>query len=169
MQTLLLEIVPEICIYLPCLPEVRLLMTTKRLAEHAAKNKKARRLAVLRAFDSIIAHERDFPVETEGSDFETYSTMTYIEQDKVVEMEQVAKYNRTGRHVFVELEWREDFLIVHIRSSTSVGCHSTGFEHSACIIYPHKGTIRERGRNSVEKPMEADLFHILDSMLSVGV
>ena len=167
--TLSPEILAHICVYLPCIAEARLLMTTKRLAAHATETKKARRLAVLRAFETLIAHVGDFPIETEVPNRKAYSTMKYSEEYKMVQMERTTKDKRTGLHVYVEVEWHEDFLFVHIRSTSSIKCRSSGEDRDACIIYPHKGTMRKRGRASVEQPMQyEDLFRMLDIMLSVG-
>ena len=157
-----------ICANLLCLEEMRLLMSTKRLAAHAAEAKKARRLAVLRAFESIVARANDFLIESKIPVNDVYSEVKYTEKDKMMGMKRRMRYPCKGLDVYVVFKWYEDFLLVEIRSTYYDGSYVSGKYDTRRIIYPHKGTMRNSGGAFVERPMQ-DLFNMLDCVLCVGV
>jgi hypothetical protein len=162
---LLLNLPPEmlslICTALPCIPEMRLLMSTKRLAARAEETKETRRRAVLGAFESLISRVRD---QVSGA------MRTLVEHNRALGKFKIVRFNTTNPRVIIRIiltiENGGDLLHVAIDAIGNITHRPKPIVIKTAkklVVYPHKGTLGTKGRSTVESPMHTDLSTMLEN------
>lgn len=171
------EVLSLICAVLPCLPEMRLLMTTKRLAARAAGAKEARRRAVSDAFESLEAQASENPatdvfelLEAQINENPAWDRHKEAEGTPTVYFTRDVHDVCSSEEYLILVQKNDDFLraFVYATYTRRWGSTSRYYRNLRTVVYPHKGTLRFGRRPSNEREMGELVASLCDTMDEVA-